>query len=36
MADLMRARDVIRADLEQSGQLTAPGPRRSYASFSKD
>lgn len=36
MADLMRAREVIRADLEKTGQLAADAPRRSFATFSKD
>jgi len=35
MADLVRARDLIKSDLQASGQMTA-GPRSSLASFSKD
>lgn len=35
MADLMRARDTIKGELEASGVLIA-APRRSYAAHSKD
>lgn len=35
MADLMQARDLIRAELVASGAMTVPA-RVSYASFTKD
>lgn len=36
MDDLRAARDLIRADLIDSGALTDTTPRRSYTVFSKD
>lgn len=36
MSELMQARDLIRAVLLESGELTDTTPRRSYATFSKD
>lgn len=36
MADLLKARDTIKGELEAAGTLTAAAPRRSYASFSRD
>lgn len=36
MADLMKARDTIKGELEAAGTMTAAFPRRSYASFTRD
>jgi roadblock/LC7 domain-containing protein len=36
MDELRAARDLIRADLIASGQLTDATPTRSYAAFSRD
>lgn len=36
MADLVRARDTIKGELEADGTLTAAAPRTTYATFSRD
>ena len=36
MSELREARDLVRADLIASGQITETTPARSYAAFSRD
>jgi hypothetical protein len=36
MSELIKARDIIKGELVAANAIPTPGPRTSYASFSKD